>query len=188
MQHKQENKLDGTRPHHELMTSSVTHCVCMAWCRQGLALLKPAVIYGDWVSHMNSTRTLLCFLPSMLIVLYQTRISEYKHSSQQIPPLLVMIPENMTAGEAKLYDNMQEKCILVLAFRKNGDKSINCLWIIMVIISALDISVSCLQITIHNNEAENWYFSLSSVVQCNEMYFFFLFFPLLEKREWFLHL
>lgn len=41
----------------------------------------------------------------------------------------------------------------------------------MVIICALDSSVSCLQITIHNNEAENWYFCLSSVVQRNGLYF-----------------
>lgn len=58
----------------------------------------------------------------------------------------------------------------------------------MVIIRALDSSVSCLQITIHNNEAENWYFCLSSVVQRNGLYFSPFFFPPLEKREWFLRL
>lgn len=52
----------------------------------------------------------------------------------------------------------------------------------MVIICALDSSVSCLQITVHNNEAENWRFCLCSVVQCNGLYFFLFFIPL-EKRE-----
>lgn len=47
---------------------------------------------------------------------------------------------------------------------QNRDKSINWLWLIMLIIRALDSSVSCLQITIYNNEGENWYFCLSSVV------------------------
>lgn len=52
----------------------------------------------------------------------------------------------------------------------------------MVIIRALGSSVSCLQITIHNYEAENWYFCLSSVVKCNGLYFFLSFFLFGEGR------
>lgn len=53
----------------------------------------------------------------------------------------------------------------------------------MVVIHELDSCESCLQITIHNNESENWYFGLSSVVQCNGLYFSSFFFTSFEKAR-----
>ena len=52
----------------------------------------------------------------------------------------------------------------------------------MVIIHALDNCESCLQISIHNNEAQNWYFCSSSVVQCNGLGFVLFFSSFGEAR------
>lgn len=71
----------------------------------------------------------------------------------------------------------------VWVFWLNRDKSINYLWVIVVVIRALESGVSCVQITAHNYDAVNWYFCLSSVVPYYGLYFSFLFFPLLWWRE-----
>lgn len=73
----------------------ICHSLCLhGMIQTGLALLKSTVMYGDWVSHKNRTRTLLCFLPGILIVLYQTPIRiQTKHTTNlaYIMWLLVML-------------------------------------------------------------------------------------------------
>lgn len=187
MQHKQENKLQAAGRHREPMTSSVTHSVCMAWSRQGEHYSSQLSCNGDRVSHQNGqghvcvsyqTYSLKCTRPPS-----QNRRSFPSNLVSFLCLLVMLLRWKYDCNNGRAYDNMQEKCILVLAIPQNGDKSINYFWVITVIICALDSSVSCLQITIHNNEAENWYFCLGSVVQCNGLYFSLSFFPLLWGRE-----
>lgn len=61
MQHKQENKLHATGPPSWADDTIRQSLRLHGMIQTGLALLKPTVMYGEWVSHANRTRTCLFF-------------------------------------------------------------------------------------------------------------------------------
>lgn len=67
MQHKQENKLHATGPPSWADDTIRQSLRLHGMIQTGLALLKPTVMYGEWVSHANRARTCLFFFFSWKI-------------------------------------------------------------------------------------------------------------------------